>query len=140
MSYNLGLGEWKANTYNQTMNLYGLEGGQYSAITAMTTPGVGVSVTSPYTSGGLTSSWLFGSDYNSYANNYLDYQMDIFYNMQDMGVIYPSFTGQRTRLAGDRINEISMWGNIGTKDILVGEFNRMTACFTEGILKNILSC
>ncbi len=164
MNIDFGLSTWKPAVFQDTLNLYAGDLCDYAGITALTTPfsfssvttsssnGLGGSTFSNFNSSGLRSTFSnsfsngFGYSYynnnNSkygYGNSY-DVAMDVYYNMQEHGIKYPSLMGQRTRLAGDYINEINMWNDMNIKDVLCGQFNKFTAIGVEQIFTNLLSC
>ena len=160
MNIDFGLSTWKPAVFQDTLNLYAGDLCDYAGITALTTPFSFSSVTTSSSNGlsgstfsnfssGLSSSFSngFSSYYNNSSNNSkygygntYDVAMDVYYNMQEYGVKYPAFVGQRTRGAGDYINEINMWNNMDIKDVLCGQFNKFTAFGVEKIFNNLLGC
>ena len=137
----LGIGLWKSDAYNQSLSLYNVDSGWQSGISALTTPGC---TTSFIGNSGLSSISLCDSILNyGYGSGlcgyYTGYVKDIFDNMQNNGVKYPALTGQRTKLAGDMINETSMWKSMSLKDIISGVCNKYTALNIENIFNKLMS-
>ena len=166
MNIDFGLSPWKPTVFNDTLSLYAGDLCDYSGITGLCTPFSFSTVTTSSNNSGSTFSNLgsislnngfntFSNGFNSFGNYYsygynnnnslygygniYDVQMDLYHNMQDYGIKYPSLMGQRTRLAGDCINEVNMWSDMDMKDVLCGEFNKFTALGVEKIFTGLLS-
>ncbi len=158
MNIDFGLSPWKPAVFQDTLNLYAGDLCDYSGITALTTPfsfssvstssSLGGSTFSNFSSGLNSSFGSYSSGFGYYNNNnnslygygnVYDVAMDVYHNMQDYGIKYPSLMGQRTRLAADYINEINMWNDMDIKDVLCGQFNKFTALNVENIFTKFLS-
>ena len=147
---------WQGWTFNQTLDT--LSNNMFSTynpflITSLTTPNPNIFASSGSNSGyaslyfnnnssnNLLSSFNTGYSYcNNYskygcANGY-DYQMDIYYNQQANGILFPSKCGPETNRYADILNVRNMENTFGWKNGLHAIFSQAAEegfkkCFTN---------